>query len=361
MIDTRTHHVLPPSPLVRRAAVWLLSLMTALMPTLAIAAVPNAPLYWSRESFNDDGQAVEHITVRAKDAGGHDLFMRFSMANAGFKRGALTVTFLQESPSGSFYADQTFSKDDYQVASDRLYLKAGGHTLEVQNGHLIARFAFDAVQGTVDVAPQVGPLTVADRRGDFIVRDVLAPMARVTVHAQQGDRVFDTTGPGFAVHEASNATAHKVYDRAVQMHQLGNGTFAVVDYIVLPQERGGRPLGFAAISQKGRTFVGEVVKESRELEHADGEFDYQVPWQVTVLAKRGDGRAAIRLTAEKQTGKEDDLKDLNFLARKAVGALMHPVTYSLKGQAVGELQLNATDPAQVLEPFAARYKYAQTR
>ena len=50
-----------------------------------------------------------------------------------------------------------------------------------------------------------------------------------------------------------------------------------------------------------------------------------------------------------------------ILARKAVGALMHPVSYTLKGQAVGELQLNATETAQLLEPFAMRYKYAQVR
>lgn len=341
--------------------IQLLVLSTLFLSLSAVAAVPNAPLYWARASFNDDGQAVEHITVRGRNSAGNDLFVRWSMANAGFKRGALTVTFLQESPSGTFFAEQTFSRDDYTVATDRLMVKAGNHTLEVQNGHLIAHFQYGNLQASIDVAPQVAPLTVADRRGDFIVRDVLAPIARVTIHAQEGTRVFDTTSAGFAVHEASNATAHKVYDRAIQVHQMGGGTFAVVDYIDLPAERGGRTLGFAAISQKGRTFVGEIIKETREMEHPDSEFDYQVPWQVTVLAKRGDGRAAIRLTADRQVGKEDDLKDLNFLARKAVGALMHPVTYTLKGQATGELQLNATEVAQALEPFATRYKYAQVR
>lgn len=339
----------------------MLLTLTAVLPTAALCAVPNAPLYWARSSFNDDGQAVEHVTISGRNAAGQGLFARFSMANAGFKRGELTVTFRQEAPGGTYYGEQKFARDDYTVATDRLLLKAGKHTLEVQNGHLIATFGFDTLQATVDVTPQVGPLTVADRRGDFIVRDILAPIARIAVHAQDGERLFDATVPGFAVHEASNATAHKVYDRAIQLHNMGGSTFAVVDYIDLPAERGGRTLGFVAISQKGRTFVGEVVKENREAEHPDSEFDYQVPWMVTVLAKRGDARAAIRLTAEKQIGKEDDLKDLGFLARKAVGALMHPVTYTLKGQAVGELQLNATEAAQLLEPFAMRYKYAQVR
>ncbi len=339
----------------------LLLTLTALLPSLAFAAVPNTPLYWARSSFNDDGQAVEHITISGRNAAGQGLFVRFSMANAGFKRGELTVTFRQEATGGTYYGEQKFSRDEYTVATDRLLIKAGGHSLEVQNGHLIATFAFDTLKATVDVTPQVAPLTVADRRGDFIVRDIMAPIARIAVHAQDGERLLDMSLPGFAVHEASNATAHKVYDRAVQMHNMGGGTFAVVDYIDLPADRGGRTLGFAAISQKGRTFVGEVVKENRENEHADSEFDYQVPWTVTILAKRGEARLAIRLTAEKQVGKEDDLKDLGFLARKAVGALMHPVTYTLKGQAVGELQLNATEAAQLLEPFQMRYKYAQVR
>ncbi len=339
----------------------LLLTLTALLPTVALSAVPNTPLYWARGSFNDDGQAVEHVTILGRNGAGQDLFVRFSMANAGFKHGELTVTFRQEAPGGTYWGEQKFARDDYTVATDRFSLKAGKHSLEVQNGHLVATFAFDSVTGTVDVAPQLAPLTVADRRGDFIVRDLVAPMARITVHAKDGERNFDSTLVGFAVHEASNATAYKIYDRLIQLHNLGGGTFAVVDYIDLPAERGGRTLGFAVISQKGRTFVGEVVKESRENEHADGEFDYQVPWMVTILAKHGDARAAIRLTAEKQVGKEDDLKDLGFLARKAVGALMHPVSYTLKGQAVGELQLNATETAQLLEPFAMRYKYAQVR
>ena len=339
----------------------LFLLACALAPTVAHAGIPNTPLNWARAAFNDDSQAIEHVTIRGRNGAGEELFARFSMANAGFKRGELTVTFSQQSPGGTFYAEQKFPRDGYVVASDRLSLKAGGHSLEVQNGHLIATFAFDAIKGTVDVAAQVGPLTVADRRGDFIVRNILAPIARIAVHAQNAERQFDTSVAGFAVHEASNATAHKIYDRSVQMHTMGGATFAVVDYIDLPAERGGRTLGFAAISQKGHTFVGEILKENRENEHADPEFDYQVPWTLTVLAKRGDARAAIRMTADKQVAKEDDLKDLGFLARKAVGALMHPVTYTLHGQAVGELQLSATEPALVLEPFTMRYKYAQAR
>jgi hypothetical protein len=341
--------------------VSLILALGALVPALVFAAVPNTPLHWAKESFNDDGQAVEHVTIRGRNATDQGLFARFSIANAGFKHGELTVTFRQEAPGGTYYGEQKFSRDNYSVAADRLSIKAGGHSLEVQNGHLVATFAFESVKATVDVAPQVAAMTVADRRGDYIVRDILAPMAKIAVHAQDGVRLFDTSVAGFAVHEASNATAYKVYDRAIQLHNMGGGTFVVVDYIDLPAERGGRTLGFAAISQKGVTFVGEVVKESRENEHPDSEFGYQVPWSVTVLAKHGEARAAIRMTAEKQLSKEDDLKDLGFLARKAVGTLMHPVTYALKGQATGEVQLTVAQPAQALEPFAMRYKYAQVR
>ncbi len=338
----------------------LLLTLTAALPSVVNAAVPNTPLYWARASFNDDSQSIEHVTIRGRNAAGQGLFVRFSIANAGFKHGELLVSFNMEGSGGNgFFAEQKFARSEYTVAEDRLQIKAGGHTLEVQNGHLIANLAFATLKATVDVTPQVGPLTVADRRGDFIVRDIVAPIAHIAVHVQDGERVFDGTEPGFAVHEASNATAHKVYDRLIQLHHMGGATFAVVDYIDLPAERGGRPLGFAAIVQKGHVFVGEIVKENREDDHIDGEFDYQVPWTVTVLAKRGEARLALRLAADKQLGKEDDLKDFNFLARKAVGALMHPVTYALKGQAVGELQANATDPPQLLEPFAVRYKYAQ--
>jgi hypothetical protein len=337
----------------------LAQLALLMVANVAVAAVPNAPLYWARSSFNDDGQAIEHITICGQDSAGHDLFVRLYIANAGFKRGALTVAFGTEAPGGNFFASQTFARGDYAVASDRLRLQAGGHKLEVQNGHLVATFNFETLHATLDVTPEAGPLTVADRRSDFIVRDILAPMARIAVHVQDGERTFDAAYRGFAVHEASNASAHRIYDRGIQVHQMGVNTFAVVDYIDLPPERGGRTLGFVALSQKGRTFVGEVVKESRENEHADPEFDYQVPWQVTLLAKRGEGRAVLRLTAERQTAKEDDLKDLGFLARKAVGSLMHPVTYTLKGQAVGEVQLKAADAPQPLEPFSVRYKYAQ--
>lgn len=343
-----------------RLILWLLTL-AALLPSLSFAAIPNAPLYWARESFNDDSQAVEHITICGRNAAGQELFVRFSMANAGFKHGELTVTFRQEAPGGTFWGEQKFSRGDYTVAGDRMSIKAGAQSLEVQNGHLVGKFAFPSVNATLDVTPEVAPMTVADRHGDFIVRDIMAPMARIAVHAQNATRVFDTNLVGFVVHDASNATAYKVYDRAVQLHDMGSATFAVVDYIDLPADRGGRTLGFVAISQKGRTFVGEVVKETRENNHPDPEFDYQVPWTVTVLAKRGDARAAIRLTADRQLGKDDDLKDLGFLARKAVGALMHPVTYTLKGQGSGELQLSASEPAQTLEPFAIRYKYAQAR
>jgi hypothetical protein len=188
----------------------------------------------------------------------------------------------------------------------------------------------------------------------------MAPLGKLSVQCSDSSgRTFETSATAYAVHEASTATAHKIYDRSVQVFDFGN-PHLVVDYIVLPSERGGRPLGFLVAVGKGKSFAGEVVKETREQEKVDGKMDYQVPYLVNVLAKRGAARAAIKLTGDKQVGREDDLADLSWAARKAVGMLMHPITYTIKGNAVAEVQSTAEEAAVVLED-GVRYKYAQTR
>ena len=137
-------------------------------------------------------------------------------------------------------------------------------------------------------------------------------------------------------------------------------TQLVIDYIVMPSERGSRPLGFVVAVGKGKAFAGEVVKEVRQDEHVDSANDYRVPYQVQVLGKRGAGRVAFALTGEKQVAREDDLADLSWAARKAVGSLLHPVTYTVKGTAQIELQSTPDEAATVLDA-TCRYKYAQTR
>lgn len=341
----------------------IIRIITVCFTTLAAiavqAAIPNTPLQWAKEAVNDNGQAVEHITIRGKN-GGYDTFVRFSLANAGFKRGELAVTFIQESSLGKLYGQQTFARDDYTVAADRLSIRAGKHSLEVQGGVLVANFDFGDLKASLTATSYAAPLQVADRRGgDFIIRDLMMPIGKISIKGSTGATPFEMSSTGFVVHEASTATAHKVYDRMIQLHNPSAGTFEVVDYIVLPAERGARPLGFVVLSAKGKTFVGEVTKEARENEKVDEAMDYRVPYQVTVLAKRGEARAAIRLAGDKQVKREDDLADLNWAARKAISTFIHPITYTIKGTATAEVQTTAAEEAVVFDAINIRYKYAQ--
>lgn len=340
---------------------WLTVAATCLWATSAWAGVASTPMQWSKDEFNDDGQAVEHVTLRASNAAGQATFVRFSVANAGFKRGQLEVTFRQEAAGGTFYGKETFAKGDYSVGKDKLSITAGKHSLVSQGGTLTATFDFGATLATVTATSAMSPFSVVDKGSSgYIWRELMAPSARVSVHcAESGGRSWDTAATGYAVHEASTATAHKIYDRAVQVFHFG-ATHIVVDYIVLPADRGGRPLGFVVALGKGKSFAGEVVKEVREDERIDASIDYRVPYSVAVLGKRGAGRVAIKLTGDRQVSREDDLADLSWAARKAVGSLMHPVTYTIKGTATAELQTSAEEAPTVLDANV-RYKYAQTR
>jgi len=333
----------------------------ALLPRSAGAAIASGPMHWSRPAFSGNDQAVEHLTIRAR-AGAHDTFIRFAIANAGFKRGELTVTLRQESSAGTIYARQTFDKTQYRVHADHFGIRAGKHTVDLTGGQLVLHLDFGNVIADATMSAWSSTFAVSDRSGGgYVARNLLVPIGKLAIKAtDSATRTVDLAATGFAVHEASTVTAHQVYDRSVQVHSLSGGNYLVLDYIVLPSSRGNRPLGFAVVSGKGKTFVGEVQKETRENEKPDGSNGYKVPYLVSALGKRGEARAAIRLTGERQVAREDDLADLNFVLRKAVAALMHPVTYTLKAEAVSEVQLLPAEPPVVLTG-AVRYKYSQVR
>lgn len=336
------------------------ALGTQLLAGPAQAAVASTAMQWSNSAFSDNGQAIEHVTIRGQSSAGQATFVRFTVANAGFKRGALQVTFRQESAQGTIFAEETFAKGAYTMATGKLSITAGKHSLAVNGGVLTAVFDFGSTTATVTLTSGMTPFSVVDKGGDgYIWRELSAPMGKITVACAQGTKKYEGTGTAFAVHEASTVTAHQIYDKALRVANFG-GVFVLVDYIVLPKSRGSRALGFLVVAGKGAHFAGEVTKETREAEKVEAGTDYSVPYLVNILAKRGASRAAIKLTGEKQVGREDDLADLSWAARKAVGSLMHPITYTIKAAAVMEVQAKAEEPAVVLDA-AVRYKYAQTR
>lgn len=342
-------------------AVAVMALTSLIISQPALAAVASTPMQWSNSAFSGNSQAVEHVTIRGQNTSGHSTFIRFSVANAGFKRGAMTVTFRQESPQGAIFAEETFAKGSYSVGDDKLRISAGKHSLEVSGGSLTARFDFGHTTATATLTSSMSPYSVVDKGSEgYIWRELSAPFGKVAISCAQGSaKKFDTTATAFAVHEASTVTAHNIYDKALRVVDYF-GPYLLIDYIVLPKSRGGRPLGFLVVAGKGANFAGEVAKETREQEKIDAAANYQIPYLVSVLGKRGAARAAIKLTGEKQLSREDDLADLNWAARKAVGTLMHPITYTIKAAAVIEVQSKPEEPAVVLDA-AVRYKYAQTR
>ena len=332
-----------------------------LLPAVAWAGVPTAPMYWAKGSVATNDQAVEHLTIRARNPAGQDTFIRVQAANAGFKHGQLKIAFRQEAPGGTFYADQTFAAGDYTVMADHFGVTAGKHRIESSGGQLVLHLEFEGLKVEATLSTLAPSLPLIDKNGSgFIARELFVPVGRLQLSVSDaGGRTFQSTSTAFAVHEASTATAHQVYDRAVQLHHLG-ADVVLTDYIITPSERGGRPLGFVVIWGKGHNYVGEVTSETRAEERADGANGYQVPYQVTVGSKRGQARAAVRLVAEKQVAREDDLADLNFVARKAAAMFMHPVTYTLRAKASAEVQSTPEAPVAACEA-KVKYKYAQVR
>lgn len=343
------------------AAVACAVLVLVPAPVAWAAAIPAAPLQWVKAAVREDSDAIEHLTLRARSSGGYDCMMRFSLTNAAFKNGALSIQFRQESAQGTLYASSTFERGSYAVMTDRLGVRAGKHLVEVKDGQLHASLDFGGLQADVVVQSLAGSLPLVDRNGPgFILRELLVPVGRVTVVAKDGQRAVDLVQTGFVVHEASTAPPHRIYERLIQVHHLAAGASIIADWIVLPAERGSRVLGFAVLQAAGRTFVGEVSKEVRSAEKVDAGLDYRVPWLVSAVATRGPARAALKLVAEKQVAREDDLAEFSYLVRKAVGALFHPVTFTLKATATAEIQFAAAEPA-VTTTAALRFKYAQVR
>lgn len=342
--------------------VWIAAILACCSAVPAWAGVATTPWQYAKAEFGDNGQAIEHVTIRAKNSAGQETFIRFSVANAGFRKGALDVVFRQEAGGVTYYGKETFPKGSYTLDGNKLGLKAGKHTLESAGGQLVAKFDFGSTTATATLSSGLSPFSVVDKGGSgYTWRELMVPMGKLQVSCAMPaqNKSFETSGAAYAVHEASTTTAHQIYDRLVQVFQLGS-PHLVVDYIVLPKDRGGRPLGFLVASGKGKTVATEVQKETREQEKIDPLTDYRVPYLVNVLGKRGNARAAAKLTGEKQVARDDDLADLAWAARKAVGALMHPITYTLKGAATVELQANPADPPATFDS-PVRYKYAQTR
>jgi hypothetical protein len=341
---------------------WMLALLVAIglpfgLVSAAQAAVPSTPLHWAKTSFADEGQAVETLTIRAAK-GSQDTFIRFVIANAGFQKGQLTVTFRQESPTGTMYGKETYERGKYTVAKDKIGITAGPNVLKHEGGKLVLHLELDGLVADCTLSSSASAMSVKDNGNGYIHRNLLVPVGKLKVTATKADLKFDGTGTGFAMHEASTAPAHKTYERSVRLHNVA-GHYLLIDYAVLPKDRGSKVLGFVVIAGKGKTFVGEVTKEERTEEKKDGSSGYEVPYNVQVLAKRGDHKAAIALKASKQTKRADDLANLPWAARKAVGAVFHPITFTLKGEARAEVMAAGATEAVVIEDKSVQYTYSQ--
>lgn len=337
------------------------ALLALALPAVAAAAVPDRPMNFATGSFANNGEAVEHVTVRGDIEGG-SAFLRFAIANAGYKKGQLTVTFKVRTAAGTLYGKRNFARGKYKMFSDRFGLEAGGNRLEVMGGNLVMSFDIDGVRGVATVVPHAAPLLVSDRDGTgWIRRHLVVPHG--TLHVQAANAKGLTTnakGTVFAVHEASNLKAHRSYDRSVQMHKVGGGRVLMVDYIVGPKERSYRPLGFVVMRGGGLKFAGPVTSERRSDERVDKKNDYKVPWSIQVQSEAGGQKAEVSLTASKQTGRKDDLAGLGFFARKAVAILIHPFTYALVGEIKATVRgAEGTTPATL--SFRSEYNYAQAR
>ena len=348
-----------PAPLAALATATLVLSLTATSP--AMAAVPDKPLYWSTSGFNKHSEAVEHITIRARLAGGLDTFIRFSVANAAYKKGALTITFKQQSAAGTLYAKKNFKRGRYSAPTGRFGLVAGGNSISVEQGSLVVRVAMGRVKATARLKPHAGPITVRDTdKGAWIRRSLIVPRGTLTVTASdKGGRKVSASGTAFAVHEASKIKAHRTYERSVQLHHIRGARIALVDYIVGPNERGYRPLGFMVLYGGGVSHVGKVTAEKRTAERRDKGNDYRVPWNILVTSKVGERHATVELKASRQVSRKDDLAKLSYFTRKAVSFLIHPFTYGLRGEVIATAQ-RAANPA-TSRTTSATWKYAQAR
>lgn len=332
-------------------------LLLWLTPALAAARSPSA-MRWSGTGFARNGNAIEHLTIRGQDAKGHQVFIRFSMANAAYRGGELEVTLRVETKQGTLYEKKTFAKGSFQVDSDKLGITAGPNQLSMDGDKAVLRFALGALraEGTLELRGSALH-TASGGSGGLIERDLITPWGRLQLAIGHKDgRSLQLDATVFAVREASTVTAHRVFDRSVQLHRIGGGQVAIVDYIVMPSERGGKPLGFMALKGKGTSFVGEVSEETRQAQHRDGATSYMVPWSVAVKAQRAAVAAELTMTASRQVSRKDDLAKLPYLARKTVGMLFKPFTFVLDGVFTG----GVVDAVARVDGHS-RWNYAQTR
>jgi hypothetical protein len=316
---------------------WLaLCLGLGLLLTFAAStasALNKRPLRWAGKGFSADSDAVEHLTIRGTDSKGHDIFLRWSMANAAQRDGDLEVTVRVESNKGTLYAKKTYSSKQFRVDSAQLGLTAGENSLKVDGDVLQIQFALGDIRGQGTVAlPGAGLHMESKGNGGFIERTLLSPWGRLQLAVGHKDgRSTEVDARVFAVHEASSVPAHRTFDRSVQLHEFRKGEVALIDYVVLPSERGGKPLGFIALRKGNTKFVAVVTQELLAELHPDSKTGYKVPWLITVKAGSGDGEATVTLTTNRLMGRKDDLAKLPYLARKAVGLLLKPFTFTLEG------------------------------
>ncbi len=347
----------------KRVAILTLAISSLLVSASVGAAVPDRPLYWAHKGFNNHSEAVESVTIRGRLPGGHNTFIRFSVANAAYKKGALTITFKQESAKGTLYAKQSWKRGRYTATSNRFGITAGANSLSVDKGALVMRFAYGTVKATVTLTPRAAPLAVRDVDGRaWMRRALIVPYG--TLHVQATDtsgRQVDAKGTAFSIHEASKIKAHRTWERSVQLHHIRGGQVTLVDYIIGPKERRHRPLGFVVLRGGGVHHVGKVVGEQRGAERLDKKNDYKVPWQLKVLSERGGKKAEVAFTVSKRTSRKDDLAKLGYFTRKAVSMLIHPFTYGLKGQVQVTGQAKAADQPAPTRTVKARWTYAQAR
>lgn len=317
------------------------------------ASVKDKPLHWAKASFNGNDEAVEHITFRGATAAGQRTFIRWSVANAGRKKGKLTVTFLQQNAGGTLYSEQHFARGKYRVDVAKLGISAGGNVLKVIGGQVHMIFALPKVSGTAVLSSgRRGPVASDRHGGRWIRRELLSAWGQLKIDAKASDgRQCNVESTVFTVHEASNLKAHRVYDRSVQVHHVRGKRMRVLDYIVAPSERSHRPLGFV-ILRGGGSYVGLVNSEKRSAEKVDGKTDYQVPWRVDVSSSTKSKTAHLVVTAARQIKRKDDLAGLNWFVRKAVAMWMHPWTFTMRGDLQASVHSNSAAPSTV--PSAAK-------
>lgn len=335
----------------------VLVLITLLaLPSAALAA-PDA-LRWSGKGFARDGDAIEHVTIRGTDSAGRAIFLRYSLANAAFRDGSLEITARIATSAGAIKGKATYKRGHYSIRGDGFGITAGQNTIRAEGDTLHIHIEISGHIADATLKLRGTPVHVSSRGKDGLIeRDLLSPWGKLDLQATlRGGKTGTLKATVFAVHEASTCSAHRIYDRCVQVHTSTPGQTTLVDYIVMPPERGSKPLGFVALRGNGLAFSGAVQSETRGDTRRDGKTGYQVPYAVQIVAARGARVAKVLLGATRQLSRKDDLASLPYLARKAVALLFKPFTFTLDGTFLGSV----AGEAATLDG-KVKWRYAQTR